>query len=34
MTSPAVSDEQAKEKSPGGWKTLEPYLPIIALADD
>ena len=23
---PAVSDEAAKEKFPGGWKTLKPYL--------
>ena len=27
---PAVSDEQAKEKFPGGWKTLKPYLRIVA----
>lgn len=26
---PAVSDEQAKEKFPGGWKTLKPYLRIV-----
>jgi len=25
---PAVTDEQAKEKFPGGWKTLKPYLRI------
>ena len=24
-----VSDEQAKQKFPGGWKTLKPYLRII-----
>ena len=26
---PAVSDEEAKEKFPGGWKTLKPYLRIV-----
>jgi alkyl hydroperoxide reductase subunit AhpC len=26
---PAVSDEQAKEKFPGGWKTLKPYLRMV-----
>jgi thioredoxin-dependent peroxiredoxin len=26
---PAVSDDQAKEKFPGGWKTLKPYLRIV-----
>ena len=26
---PAVSDEQAKEKFPGGWKALKPYLRIV-----
>ena len=26
---PAVSDEQAKQKYPAGWKTLKPYLRII-----
>jgi alkyl hydroperoxide reductase subunit AhpC len=26
---PAVSDEQAKQKFPGGWKTLKPYLRIV-----
>jgi len=25
----ALSDEQAKEKFPGGWKTLKPYLRIV-----
>jgi alkyl hydroperoxide reductase subunit AhpC len=25
----AVSDEAAKEKFPGGWKTLKPYLRIV-----
>ncbi len=27
---PAISDEQAKEKFPGGWKTLKPYLRVVA----
>ena len=27
---PAVTDEQAKEKFPGGWKTLKPYLRVVA----
>ena len=26
---PAVSDEQAKEKYPGGWKALKPYLRLV-----
>jgi alkyl hydroperoxide reductase subunit AhpC len=26
---PAVTDEQAKEKFPGGWKTVKPYLRIV-----
>ncbi len=26
---PAVSDEQAKQKFPNGWKTLKPYLRIV-----
>jgi len=26
---PSVSDEQAKAKFPGGWKTLKPYLRIV-----
>src|SRR5262249_8116545 len=25
---PAISDEQAKEKFPAGWKTLKPYLRV------
>ena len=25
---PAVSDEEAKEKFPAGWKTVKPYLRI------
>ncbi len=27
---PAVTDEQAKEKFPAGWKTLKPYLRIVS----
>jgi thioredoxin-dependent peroxiredoxin len=27
---PAVSEEQAKQKFPAGWKTLKPYLRIVA----
>ena len=27
---PAVSDEQAKQKFPGGWKTIQPYLRMVA----
>jgi thioredoxin-dependent peroxiredoxin len=27
---PAVSDEDAKKKFPGGWKTLKPYLRVVA----
>jgi len=26
---PALSDEATKEKSPGGWKTLKPYLRVV-----
>ena len=26
---PAVTDEQAKQKYPAGWKTLKPYLRIV-----
>ena len=27
---PSVSNEQAKEKYPDGWKTLKPYLRLVA----
>jgi len=27
---PAISDEDAKQKFPGGWKTLKPYLRVVA----
>jgi hypothetical protein len=26
---PAVSDEEAKQKDPGGWKAPRPYLRIV-----
>ena len=28
-SSPSVSDEEAKEKYPGGWKTVKPYLRTV-----
>jgi thioredoxin-dependent peroxiredoxin len=31
---PSVSDEQAKQKFPKGWKTLKPYLRIVAQPRD
>jgi alkyl hydroperoxide reductase subunit AhpC len=31
---PAVSDEQAKTKFPGGWKALKPYLRVVAQPKD
>jgi hypothetical protein len=27
---PAVSDEQAKQQFPGGWRTVKPYLRVVA----
>ena len=27
---PSLNDEAAKEKFPGGWKTLKPYLRVVA----
>jgi alkyl hydroperoxide reductase subunit AhpC len=27
---PSISDEQAKQKFPAGWRTLKPYLRIVA----
>jgi hypothetical protein len=27
---PAVSDEEARQKYPEGWKTLKPYLRVVA----
>ena len=26
---PSLNDEAAKEKFPGGWKTLKPYLRVV-----
>jgi alkyl hydroperoxide reductase subunit AhpC len=26
---PAVSDEEARKKFPGGWKTVKPYLRVV-----
>lgn len=31
---PAVSDEAAKAKFPAGWKTLKPYLRVVAQPQD
>jgi alkyl hydroperoxide reductase subunit AhpC len=31
---PAVSDEAAKEKFPGGWETVKPYLRVVAQPTD
>ena len=30
IIAPAVSDEEAKQKYPGGWKTVKPYLRVVA----
>src|SRR5271169_3095445 len=27
---PAVSDEQARQRFPGGWKAVKPYLRVVA----
>jgi hypothetical protein len=27
---PAVSDDEAKQKYPQGWKTLKPYLRVVS----
>lgn len=32
IISPALTDEQAKERFPQGWKELRPYLRMVALA--
>jgi alkyl hydroperoxide reductase subunit AhpC len=29
IIAPSVTDEQAKQKYPGGWKTLRPYLRVV-----
>ena len=31
---PALSDDEAKQKFPGGWKTLKPYLRVVAQPKD
>ena len=31
---PSVSDDQAKQKYPGGWKTVKPYLRVIPQPKD
>ena len=31
---PAVSDEQAKQKFPGGWKTVKPYPRVTPQPQD
>jgi thioredoxin-dependent peroxiredoxin len=31
---PAVSDEAAKQKYPNGWKTVKPYLRVVAQPAD
>lgn len=31
---PALSDEQAKAKFPGGWKTVKPYLRVVSQPKD
>ena len=31
---PSVSDEQAKQKFPGGWKALKPYLRVVPQPHD
>ena len=31
---PAVSDEAAKQKYPDGWKTVKPYLRVVAQPAD
>ena len=31
---PAVSDDEAKEKYPDGWKTLKPYLRVVEQPKD
>ena len=33
IISPALTDEQAKEKFPQGWKELKPYLRMVELAN-
>jgi alkyl hydroperoxide reductase subunit AhpC len=30
IIAPSVSDDDAKKKYPGGWKTVKPYLRVVA----
>ena len=30
IISPSISDDEAKGKFPAGWKTLKPYLRVVA----
>ena len=34
IITPAVSDEEAKKKFPNGWKTIKPYLRVVAQPRD
>jgi len=34
IIAPSLADEQAKEKFPGGWKTLKPYLRTVPQPQD
>lgn len=34
IISPAVSNEEAAQKYPDGWKTLKPYLRVVAQPED
>ena len=31
---PSVSDDAAKQRYPGGWKTVKPYLRVVAQPAD
>jgi alkyl hydroperoxide reductase subunit AhpC len=31
---PAISDEAAKQRFPNGWKTVKPYLRVVAQPQD
>ena len=33
IISPSLSDEQAKQRFPQGWKQLRPYLRVVQLQD-
>jgi thioredoxin-dependent peroxiredoxin len=32
IIAPSVSDDEAKQRFPQGWKTLKPYLRVVELA--